>query len=158
MTYPCSSSDFRDLVDAYTGAPMPVVMETTPRGVLFSAPDAVTPRRFYPSGEMALAALRGRTTCPYTGEPLRPVVDGSAVMFAGGFDPSRPRSRREFLRLARMRDGASPVSAGDGARVGAVREAPPMPLSREKAVTQEAVDAALELTNDAPGRKKRRHR
>lgn len=158
MTYPCSSSDFKDLVDAYTGTPMLVVMETTPQGVLFSAPGAVTPRRFYPSAETALAALRGRTTCPYTGERLRPVVDGAAVMFAGGFDPARPRPRREFLRFARMRDGLSPVSAGGDARVGAVREEPPMPLSREKAVTQEAVDAALELTNDAPRRGKGRRK
>jgi hypothetical protein len=33
-----------------------------------------------------------------------------------------------------------------------------MPLSREKAITQEAVDAALELTNDAPRRGKGRRK
>lgn len=153
MTFEASEID--GLYDAYTGAPMRVVMEPTPRGVLFSAPSATSPRVFRASEAEARRVLGD--SCPYTGERFRPLsVDGMTV-FLGGFDPARPRPRAEFLALARMRNGESPVSRDTPSRVEAVPERAPAPLSREVPVTQEAVDAALSLTEPRrSGRRKGR--
>lgn len=143
------------VVDAYTGRPARVAMEVTPAALLFSAPDATTPRRFYASMGEAVAALGSGLTCPYTGDRLRPVRDGDAVMFMGGWDPRRPLPRQEFLHYASMRAGKSDVPAG-AVRIGSVEEPVPAPRSREKPVTQEAIDAMKELME--PKRTKRRRK
>lgn len=145
------------VVDAYTGQPTRVVLAATPKGVFLSAPDAVTPRKFYASMDEARAVLGQELVCAYTGERLHPVEADGMTMFAGGFDPVKPRPRHEFLRLARMRPGMPSAPAGPLPRVEPAREEVPMSLSREKPVTQEAVDTMLELT-EGPRRKSRRKR
>ena len=127
MTFDCTGSvDFAGLTDAYTGKPLRVEMETTPRGVMFRAPEARSPRRFYASMAEARRILGPELRCKYTGEQLRPVDADGAVMFTGGFDPTR----------------LAPV----------VHE--PMPRARDTPVTQEAVDAMKELVS--PKRRRRR--
>ena len=152
MTFDCTGSvDFDGLVDAYTGKPLRVEMETTPRGVMFRAPKARSPRCFYASMAEARRMLGPELRCKYTGEQLRPVDADGAVMFTGGFDPTRLAPKEEFLRFARSR-GEAPAPAPDPVHVAPVVHEP-APLSRETPVTQEAIDAMKELVTP-----KRRHR
>lgn len=153
MTFDCTGSvDFGGLTDAYTGKPLRVEMETTPRGVLFRAPDATSPRRFFASVDEARGVLGPGLVCKYTGEPLRPVDADGAVMFTGGFDPCRLAPKEEFLRFARSRGEAPAPASGPVHVVPVVHE--PMPLSRETPVTQEAIDAMKELVS--PKRRRRK--
>lgn len=153
MTFDCTgSADFGGLTDAYTGRPLRVEMETTPRGVMFRAPGARSPRRFYASMAEARRILGPELRCKYTGEPLRPVGVDGAVMFTGGFDPCRFAPKEEFLRFARSR-GEAPAPAPDHVHVAPVVH-DPMPLSRETPVTQEAIDAMKELVS--PKRRRRK--
>lgn len=144
-------------VDAYTGTEVPVEMDVSDGTARLLAPSAVSPRTFYPSMDEARKALGPDLVCPYTGEALRPVRDGEAVMFVGGWDPRRPVPRQEFLRYAAMRAGESPVPAEAG-RVEPAPDRAPVPLSRERPTTQEALDTILEATEPKRTKTRRKRR
>lgn len=142
-------------VDAYAGRETPVFLRVRDDGApLFHAPDATTPRMFYASDAEAVRALGPELRCPYTGGRLRPVHDGAAVMFLGGWDPRRPVPRQEFLHFAGMRAGKSGVPM-DAPRISPAVEDIPLPRSREVLVSQEALDAVKELTEPKRPRRRR---
>ena len=139
--------------DAYTGRDVRVFMDDASGSPLYCAPEATSPRSFYDSMDDAMRTLGPALVCPYTGEALRPVRDGDAVMFVGGWDPRRPIPRQDFLRYASMRAGESPVSP-DARRIEPVDEKVPLPVSHAAEPTQEAIETVLEATE--PARRKRR--
>ena len=143
--------------DAYTGAEVPVEMDVSDGTARLLAPSATSPRTFYLSMDEARKALGPDLVCPYTGEALRPVHDGEAVMFVGGWDPRRPVPRQEFLRYASMRGGKSQVPADPG-RVDPPSDRAPVPLSRERPTTQEALDTVLEATEPRRTKTRRKRR
>lgn len=107
-----TSSDFSGLTDAYTGAPMDVVMRVAATGPLFVAPKATSPRDYCDSGTPP-------DVCPYTGEPFVARVIGGKTFLLGGFDPRVPRTREAFLYYATMRGGVSRLPAPDAPRAEA---------------------------------------
>lgn len=160
MTIDCTGEDFRGLVDPYTGKPLHVKM-TVASPPRFFCPDAYSTATRFPTAREAYdawareggisGAREGRPIrCAYTGETLVPRHDGTGHWFEGGFDPRMLRTRAEFLRLATMRDGKSPVGVADEAHLGYVPPEPDRkPVGHETRVVQEAVDIAGEVAKRA---------
>ena len=137
-----------------TGGTMDVYMRPQPNGgpPLFHAPAAWSPAQPHLLDEyLSTMGDRDPLVCPWTGRALTRVDlgDGS-VMHVGGFDPCMPAPADVFFRAALM------LPTAPAARVEPVDDAP-APLSREKPVTQEAVDAMLSVT-EPPRSKNRRRR
>lgn len=153
MTIDCTGEDFRDLVNPYTGKPLRVKMMVAPSPRFF-CPDTYSTAVRFPTARAAYdawarkdgisGAREGRVIkCAYTGETLVPRHDGAGYWFEGGFDPRMLRSRSEFLRLATMRDGKSPMAPEDEVHLGVVPPTPDRkPTGHAPEITQEALDIA----------------
>lgn len=171
-TVRCTGQAFSGLTDPYTGEPLVVVMTSNPTGIpKFSAPDAYSPSRRYPTPEDRYAAwcrsegIDGARSgepivCAYTGEQLVPKSDEYGFFFEGGFDPRRFHGRAEFLYYASMRAGVSKFPLPEQEEhVGVSREKPDRQvLGHSVEISDEAMGFAEQAMRDshfAPERKTR---
>jgi len=152
-----TSADFNDLVNPYTGKQMIVMMNVTPAGVTFFAPDTYstyerlpTPEECYRKWNRVNDIEGGRTgkpiQCAYTGEPLSVVHTDFGCYFRGGFDPRMFHTRESFLYYATMRGGVSKYPKPDGRSPRVT--APPRKPSVTKAMSKHAEKETPKLDDD----------
>lgn len=171
-TVRCTGQAFKELTDPYAGEPLAVAMTSAPTGIpKFSAPDAYSPSRRYPTSEERYAAwcrsegISGARSgepivCAYTGEQLVPKNDEYGFYFDGGFDPRRFHTRADFLYYASMRSGVSKFpEPGPVEHVETVKEKPDQQVLGHSVETRdEAMDFAEQAMKDtryAPEKKTR---
>lgn len=141
-TYDVTANGFRDLRNPYTGEPMNVKMLVGSGEPMFFCPDTYSTAERFPDGRTmynmwcrtggVLSTKVGEPLrCAYTGEFLQPAEDAGGHYFKGGFDPRIPRTRRQFLHFAWMRNGESPYPDGpDDPRVDPVSDKSPQATSK----------------------------
>lgn len=153
MDSECTAEEFAAIVNPYTGDRIVTHLVMVGHVPKFYAPDTYSPQ----SARCATAAdavsmwtrvdgvagardpARG-ISCAYTGEPLKLCRDDRGWFLGGGFDPTILHPREEYLRCAKSR-GRLPAPAPD-ARVEAVPERVPAPLSRPARELDRAIEAA----------------